>query len=148
MKVGGASAKRTAGDASAPVSGGKSGAKPEVGAARAAAPAFMEVVDDIESQQLLAELDEVGTQLTRHPTTVLMGRYRELVRLVLEKVKGGMRIRRDFKWRRTERSMFVTIERAEGLIEDLEEALFREGDRVRSLSLIDEIKGCLISLLF
>lgn len=109
---------------------------------------FSEVVEDMEVRQLLAELDDLGSQLSRFPTSVLMGRYKELVRMVLERVRGNMQIRREFKWRRTERSMFLTIERTEGALEELEQALDREGDRIKVLSLIDEIKGCLISLLF
>jgi hypothetical protein len=57
----------------------------------------------------------------------------------------------EYKWRRTERSMFMAIERTEealGEIEELESALDRERERGIVMSLIDEIKGCLISLLF
>jgi uncharacterized protein YaaR (DUF327 family) len=102
----------------------------------------------MEAQQLIAELDDIGGQLSRFPTSVLLGRYRELVKMVLEKVKNGMHIKREFKWRRTERSMFLTIERTEDAMEELDDALSREGDRTRLLSLMEEIKGCLISLLF
>lgn len=113
-----------------------------------AASSFVDVVEDMEARQIVEELDEIGLQLTRFPTTALVRRYRELVGLALDKVKKGMYVRREFKWRRTERSMFITIERTEGLVEELEEVLLREGDRAKTLSLVDEIKGCLISLLF
>jgi hypothetical protein len=45
----------------------------------------------------------------------------------------------------------MVIERTEdalGELEELESALDRERDRTHFFSLIDEIKGCLISLLF
>ena len=113
-----------------------------------ASSSFVDVVEDMEARQIVEELDEIGLQLTRFPTTALVRRYRELVGLALDKVKKGMYVRREFKWRRTERSMFITIERTEGLVEELEEVLLREGDRAKTLSLVDEIKGCLISLLF
>lgn len=109
---------------------------------------FAEAIDDADSIRIIADLDEVGAQLTRFPTTELMRRYRELVRMALDKVRGGMHIKREFKWRRTERSMFITIEKTEALTDELETALLREGDRARGLILADEIKGCLISLLF
>lgn len=150
MKVSGASpekGKKGAATAAQAVPGrGSSGAP--VDRVQGAAGSFLDVVEDMEARQIVAELDEIGLQLTRFPTTALVKRYRELVGLALDKVKNGMHIKREFKWRRTERSMFITIERTEGLLEELEAALLREGDRARGLSLVDEIKGCLISLLF
>lgn len=109
---------------------------------------FLEVVDDVESRQIIDELDSIAAQMTKFPTATLVRRYRELVGMALDKVRSGMQIRREFKWRRTERAMFITIEKTEGLLDDLESALMREGDRARSLALVDEIKGCLISMLF
>ncbi|MDR1915212.1 MAG: YaaR family protein [Synergistaceae bacterium] len=112
---------------------------------------FAEIASDMEARQIIDELDDIGGQLSRYPTSVLLARYRELVRRALERIKSGMHIKREFKWRRTERSMFMTIERAENALNELEEleaALLREQDRTRMFSLIDEIKGCLISLLF
>lgn len=149
MKVSGASdkSKKEGAPAQAVQSrGGSTGAS--VGRVEAAQSAFMDVVEDMESRQLIDELEEIGAQLTRYPSTALVGRYRSLVATILDRVRGGMHVRREFKWRRTERSMLITIEKTEGLLDELEEALFREGDRMRSLELIDEIKGCLISLLF
>jgi uncharacterized protein YaaR (DUF327 family) len=112
------------------------------------APAFMDVVEDIETRRLIDEIDAVGAQLSRFPTLTVMSRYRELVRAALDKARSGVRLKRDFKWRRTERSMFVTIERTEEALEEIEGLLEREADRTRMFELVDEIKGCLISLLF
>ncbi len=44
--------------------------------------------------------------------------------------------------------MFIFIEKTEGALSELEEGLIREGERTRLLMLMEEIKGCLISLLF
>ena len=149
MKVSNAGTK--AGEAVRHSGGAKGGAVGAVAGAGAMESSFADVVDDMETRQLLAELDDLGSQMTRYPTSALISRYRELVRMVLQKVRNGMQIRRDFKWRRTERSMFITIERTEGLLDELTElgdVLGREADRTKMLSLIDEIKGCLISLIF
>ncbi|MDR1516222.1 MAG: DUF327 family protein [Synergistaceae bacterium] len=128
--------------------GGKGGANRAVSGVSQLSETFAEVADDMESRMLIDELESVGLQLSRFPTTALLSRYRELVRMALEKVRGGMRIKRDFKWRRTERSMFVVIERTEDALDEMDDALLREGGRTRMLSLMEEIKGCLISLLF
>lgn len=150
IKVSGSSQDKGKSSAAAPhathVRGSTGASVDRVGRAQTAS--FLEVVDDMESRQIIDELDEVAAQLTRFPTTELVRRYRELVRAALDKVRSGMQIRREFKWRRTERAMYITIEKTEGLVEELEEVLMREGDRARGLSLVDEIKGCLISLLF
>jgi uncharacterized protein YaaR (DUF327 family) len=81
----------------------------------------------------------------------LLARYKELVRSALSRARDRMKIKREFKWRRTERSMFMVIERAEDALDELSElesALGRESERTRMLELVEEIKGCLISLLF
>jgi uncharacterized protein YaaR (DUF327 family) len=148
IKVTGSSPDKSKKGAPAAAAQAKGSSGVAVDRVREAGASFMDVVEDMESRQIIEELDEIGAQLTRYPTTALVRRYRELVGLALDKVKNGMHIRREFKWRRTERSMFITFERAEGLREDLEDALSRTGDRAKVLSLVDEIKGCLISLLF
>ncbi|MDR3163963.1 MAG: YaaR family protein [Synergistaceae bacterium] len=122
-----------------------------VSGAHGAEKTFAEVVEDIELQGMITELDEIGAALSRYPTSALLRRYRELVKMALSRIKNSMHIRREFKWRRTERSMFMVIERADSALaelETLESAIERERDRTRMFSLIDEIKGCLISLLF
>ena len=105
----------------------------------------------MELQAIISELDAIGSAMSRYSTSALLQRYKELVRQALMRVKNGMRIKREFKWRRTERSMFMTIERTEEAlseIEELESALERERERTQILSLMDEIKGCLLSLIF
>jgi uncharacterized protein YaaR (DUF327 family) len=146
LKVSAAS-KAKAGEASS-LSGSRGSPGTAVKGASAAQATFAEVVDDLEARQLIDELESVGLRLSRFPTSELLSRYRDLVRMALEKVKRGMRLKREFKWRRTERSMFVVIERADNALQEMDDALLREADRTRMLSLMEEIKGCLISLLF
>jgi uncharacterized protein YaaR (DUF327 family) len=148
VKVGGAKLK--SGEA-APYSGQTAARGSSVSGAHGAEKTFAEIAEDMELQGMVTELEEIGSALSRYPTSAVLGRYRGLVRMVLDRIKDGMRIKREFKWRRTERSMFMVIERAEDALaelETLESALGRERDRTRMFSLIDEIKGCLISLLF
>jgi len=112
---------------------------------------FAEVAENMELQAIISELDAIGAAMSRYPAGTLLQRYKELVRHTLARVKNGTRIKREFKWRRTERSMFMVIERVEevlGEIEQLESALMRERERTQILLLIDEIKGCLLSLIF
>jgi uncharacterized protein YaaR (DUF327 family) len=149
VKVGGASKLKT-GEATAR-SGGTEAKVGALSGARGASRSFSEVAENMELQAIISELDEIGSAMSRYPTPALLKRYKELVRQALERVKNGTRIKREFKWRRTERSMFMIIERTEealGEIEELESALGRERERTRILSLVDEIKGCLLSLIF
>ena len=66
---------------------------------------------------------------------------------LLKRAAKGLRIKRDMRWRKTDRKMYVTIERAGQAMDELEEAFKYEGDRTKALALMEEIKGCLISLL-
>jgi uncharacterized protein YaaR (DUF327 family) len=140
--------KTKAGETAFLSGGGRGGANRAVGGVSPMSETFAEVADDMESRMLIDELESTGLQLSRFPTSALLSRYRELVRMALEKIRNGMRIKRDFKWRRTERSMFVVIERTQEALDEMDEAILREGGRTRMLSLMEEIKGCLISLLF
>jgi uncharacterized protein YaaR (DUF327 family) len=148
VKVGGAKLKS---DGTAAYSGQAAAKGGSVSGAQGAEKTFAEITEDIELQGMMEELDAIGAALSRYPASALLARYRKLVKMALGRVKNSSRVKREFKWRRTERSMFMIIERAEDAVaelETLESALERERDRTRMLSLIDEIKGCLISLLF
>jgi uncharacterized protein YaaR (DUF327 family) len=148
VKVGGAKLKS---GETAPYSGQAAAKGGSLAGAQGAEKTFAEITEDMELQGMMAELDAIGAALSRYPASALLARYRKLVKMALGRVKNSTRIKREFKWRRTERSMFMVIERAEDALaelETLESALERERDRTRMLSLIDEIKGCLISLLF
>jgi uncharacterized protein YaaR (DUF327 family) len=148
VKVGGAKLK----SGGASLHSGQAAAKGgSVSGVHGAEKTFAEITEDMELQMMVAELDEIGTALSRYPASALLARYRKLVRMALDRIKNSTRVKREFKWRRTERSMFMVIERAEDALaelETLESVLERERDRTRMFSLIDEIKGCLISLLF
>jgi len=149
MKVSGSPKLKTGDVASR--SGGADGRASSVTGVSGVQSAFAEVAENMELQAILSELDAIGAAMSRYSTSVLLLRYKELVRQALVRVKNGMRIKREFKWRRTERSMFMVIERAEDAlseIEELESALERERERSRILLLMDEIKGCLLSLIF
>jgi uncharacterized protein YaaR (DUF327 family) len=131
-------------------SGRSAGRASSVLGASGAGGTFADVAGAVEARAIIEELEALGSLLSRFPTSALLGRYKELVRMALARVKDGMRVKREFKWRRTERSMFMVIERVEEALSELEElesALGRESERTRMFSLIDEIKGCLISLL-
>jgi uncharacterized protein YaaR (DUF327 family) len=148
MKVGGAKLKS---GETAPYSGQASAKGGSVSGAQGAEKTFAEITESMELQAMVKELDAIGAALSRYPASALLARYRRLVKIALARIRNSTRIKREFKWRRTERSMFMVIERAEDVLaelETLESALERERDRTRMLALIDEIKGCLISLLF
>jgi len=146
MKVSGAARRKTENAAQS-----AGGAKGSWGSASGVVPAqetFAEIAEDVEARRILDELDALGAQLSRYPAGMLLARYRELVMMALDRVRRNMQTRREYKWKRTERAMYIIIERVEGALDEMDEALNREGERTRLLSLIDEIKGCLISLLF
>lgn len=108
--------------------------------------AFDDAMQMLELRELLDEVDEVSRQLFRFPSPGLMARYRALVGQLLLRAEKGLRVRKDLRWRRTDRTTYVVIERAERAIAEIEEVLSREGERTRLLELLEEVKGCLISL--
>lgn len=109
---------------------------------------FDKTVYIVEVESLLNELDEVGNRLSRVPSLVVLGQYRELIRQLLDRALKGVRLKKDLRWRRTERKAFVVVEQTEAWLKELEDVLFRENQRTRALKLMEDIKGCLISLLF
>ncbi len=119
---------------------------------RSPSPSRMESFDravyTVEVEALLNELDEVGSRLSRVPSLIILSRYRELVRQLLDQALKGVRLRKDLRWRRTERKAFVVVEQTEAWLQELEDVLFRENRRTKALKLMEDIKGCLFSLLF
>jgi len=109
--------------------------------------AFDQAVQEIEIRALLEEMEALGKQLFRFPSADLLARYRSAVGALLRYVEQGLRVRKDLRWRRHDRSAYVLIERAERALGEIESVLVREGERTRLLDLLDEVKGCLISLL-
>ena len=130
--------------------GGDRQASPQV--ASASKPSFVASVEEasaeLEVRELLARLDAAASKLTLFPGERLLEEYRFILKELLAKVMKGFSLKRDLKWRRTSRSTYVIIERAEAALAELEDAFRQESGRTRALQLMEEIKGCLISLLF
>jgi uncharacterized protein YaaR (DUF327 family) len=103
---------------------------------------------EMEVRELLERLDAVACKLSVFPAERLIHEYRLILKELLGRVMKGFSMRRDLKWRRTSRSTYITIEKAEAALAGLEEAFRQESGRTRALQLMEEIKGCLISLLF
>ena len=96
---------------------------------------------------MLDQLYELSDRLSVFPGGRLIEEYRSVLTELLKRAAKGLRIKRDMRWRKTDRKLYVTIERAEKAMDELEEAFIYEGNRTKALALMEEIKGCLISLL-
>jgi uncharacterized protein YaaR (DUF327 family) len=101
MKVGGASKPKGGETVASAGQGASKGAT--VSGTSGASQTFAEVAEDMEVRAIIDELDDIGAALSKYPSTVLLSRYKELVRMALGRVKNNMHIKREFKWRRTER---------------------------------------------
>ena len=108
---------------------------------------FDAAMESTELEQLLDRLYELSDKLSVFPGGRLIEEYRNVLHELLKRAAQGLRIKRDMRWRKTDRKMYVTIERAGKAMEELEEAFKYEGDKTKALALMEEIKGCLISLL-
>jgi len=100
----------------------------------------------VEVMSLLEELEELSDQLIRFPSQLLLSRYKGLVKALLQMAVEGMRIKKELRWKRSERTLLLAVEKADSALDSLEEAILRESERVEILKLVEEIKGCLISL--
>ena len=123
----------------------RSGAFP--GSIEEISSSFSFSLEDAEAKELVKKLNSLGEKLSRYPTEALLVQYRSLVKELLRRAVGGMKLRRDMKWRRTDRNLYVTVERVESVLGELEDVFRREGERTKMLLLMDEIKGCLLSIL-
>lgn len=108
---------------------------------------FESAMEASELEDLLDQLYELSDRLSVFPGGRLIEEYRAVLTELLRRATKGLRIKRDMRWRKTDRKMYVTIERAEKAMDELEEAFLYEGNRTKALALMEEIKGCLISLL-
>ena len=108
---------------------------------------FDAAMESSELEELLDRLYELSDRLSVFPGGRLIEEYRNVLHELLKRAAQGLRIKRDMRWRKTDRKMYVTIERAGKAMEELEEAFLFEGNRTKALALMEEIKGCLISLL-
>ena len=105
-------------------------------------------LEELEVRALLERLGAVAEKLSTFPAEKLLIEYKFILKELLERAMRGFSLRRDLKWRHTDRNTYVTIEKAEAALSELEQVFSQEGGRVQALRLMEEIKGCLISLLF
>lgn len=108
---------------------------------------FEAAMEATELEELLDRLYELSDRLSVFPGGRLIEEYRSVLHELLKRAAQGMRIKRDMRWRKNDRKLYITIERAEQAMEELEEAFLFEGNRTKALAIMEEIKGCLISLL-
>ena len=126
---------------------GSSGRHPAAPGTAPVGSSFALAMEETEVRALLDRLDAVAAKLSVFPAERLISAYRSILAELLRRAMKGFSLRRDLRWRKTDRTMFVTLERAESAMEELEDAFRREGDRSRAIALLEEIKGCLVSLL-
>ena len=112
------------------------------------ASVFSASLEDAEIHELLERLNLLGRKLSLFPAEALLLQYRQLVAELVRRAVAGLRVRRDMKWRRGDKNFFVIVERTESMIGELEAVFAREGERTKMLQIMEEIKGCLFSLLF
>ncbi len=128
--------------------GGDTGRHSSSSSVSSVRPSFDFALEEVEIYDLLDRLDVIAEKLSVFPAARLIAEYRSVMAEIIKSVLNGFNLKRDLRWRKTSRTTFVTIERAEAALDELEEAIMQEGDRSRAISLMEEIKGCLISLLF
>ncbi|MDD4364730.1 MAG: DUF327 family protein [Synergistales bacterium] len=110
-------------------------------------PSFDEAFDALELDRLFRKLEEISARLGRYPSRTLLLEYRVIVGELLRREARASRLREDYRWRRATRTRFILVERVEEALGEIEAVLEREGERVTLLKLMEEVKGCLISLL-
>ena len=105
----------------APVGAGGGGGRHAAPAgAVSAANSFEAALESSELEQLLDRLYDISDRLSVFPSGRLLAEYRSVLTELLRRAMQGLRIKRDLRWRKTD---------------------------TRALALMEEIKGCLISLL-
>lgn len=110
-------------------------------------PAFIFSMEDAEIGELLKRLDSISYKLSMFPTEKMMYEYKCIVGELMRRSMSAYHLRKDLRWRRSDKNLYVTIEKIESDLNELDEVFQREGLKTRGLYLIEEIKGCLISLL-
>ena len=110
-------------------------------------PTFILTIENAEMKELLKQLDSISYKLSMYPTERMMYEYKCLVGELMRRSMSVYHLRKDLRWRRSDKNLYVTIEKIESDLNELEEVFQREGLKTRGFFLIEEIKGCLISLL-
>jgi uncharacterized protein YaaR (DUF327 family) len=128
--------------------GGRSSARRVAPARPAFGVSLEDAAEEIEIRELLARLDALAGKLSVFPAERLLLEYRHIIKELLARAMRGFSLQRNLKWRRTDRSTYVTVEKTEAALDELEKVFRQEGGRSRALHLMEEIKGCLVSLLF
>ena len=139
--------KREESNSSKLSSGHGSAQSARVGAVQPVSQAFMISIEDAEMRELLKRLDSISYKLSMFPTEKMMYEYKCIVGELMRRSMSAYHLRKDLRWRRSDKNLYVTIEKIESDLNELEELFIREGLRTRGFFLIEEIKGCLISLL-
>jgi uncharacterized protein YaaR (DUF327 family) len=106
-----------------------------------------DMTEEIEIRELLERLDAAAAKLSVFPAERLLVESQAVIGERLARAMKDFNLQRDLKWRRTDRSTYVLVGKAETALAELEDIFRQEGGRTRMLQLMEEIKGCLISLL-
>jgi uncharacterized protein YaaR (DUF327 family) len=142
--------KRSAGGKVEESGGGSRRHAPAYAVSQARPPfsaSMTDAAEEIELRELLERLGVVAGKLSIFPAERLFLEYKAIVGELLARAMKDFSLQRDLKWRRTDRATYVIVERAETALAELEGVFRQEGGRTRALQLMEEIKGCLISLL-
>ncbi|GHV44420.1 hypothetical protein FACS1894204_01530 [Synergistales bacterium] len=107
-----------------------------------------DAMEELDVRELLESLGVISGKLTVFPAESLIMEYRRIIKELLARAMKGYSLQRDLRWRRTDRNLYVTIEKTENALAELEKAFNHESGRTRALQLMEEIKGCIMSLLF
>jgi uncharacterized protein YaaR (DUF327 family) len=124
-----------------------SGQTARVSSVKPLSPTFILTIEDAELRELLKQLESISYKLSMFPTERMMYEYKCIVGELMHRSMSVYHLRKDLRWRRSDKNLYVTIEKIESDLNELEEVFLREGLRTRGFYLIEEIKGCLISLL-
>ncbi|MDR3264636.1 MAG: hypothetical protein LBT15_01360, partial [Synergistaceae bacterium] len=90
-----------------------------------------DIAEELEVRSLLERLDAAAAKLSVFPAERQLLEYKSILRDLLARAMKGFSLRRDLKWRRTDRSTYVTIDKAEAAVAELEEVFSKESDRTR-----------------
>lgn len=106
---------------------------------------FEENLIQVETKELLLQLDTVTEKLFRFPSDRVLSEYRNVVGQILQKAEAMLEVRSDFSL--LSGSSRLLIDRTKKGLRELEEVIGREGRRSRVMGITSEIRGCLVSLL-
>ena len=95
----------------------------------------------------MERLEQTTRRLTLFPAETIFEEYKLIVSECLRRVLSSLKVRKDLRWRKADKNLLATISKTEGALAELETIIQREGDRTRALRVMEEIKGCLLSLL-